>query len=295
VKQVQPKTSISDEARQKAVDAMNAKMLELLSDSFLVSPNFPRQEKGGGRFSMVEGAMNFETMLNFQKRSSNTNMVPVDSQFSSVVPFTNEDGTRQNKLQDLGLGEFPSKRKKKGSVKGSDSQEGNDVGGMDPTGVSEIVESGEKKRKKVYKNLPQSRTRGEPIRKENQGKGTSLPFDLSLYNGSQLLTAEEEYTLGMQVRFMVKCEQVHEGLSRSFKRLPSIQEWAIACGFVEEDKNFVATEADNYLRPVGSEQMFVKKDPNMFVGNGLASEIGVGRGRGRVKYLPPPTELVDFF
>jgi len=65
--------------------------------------------------------------------------------------------------------------------------------------------------------------------------------------------------------------------------------------FVEEDKNFVATEADNYLRPVGSEQMFVKKDPNMFVGNGLASEIGVGRGRGRVKYLPPPTELVDFF
>jgi RNA polymerase primary sigma factor len=32
--------------------------------------------------------------------------------------------------------------------------------------------------------------------------------------------------------------------------------------------------------------MFLVKDPNMFVGNGLASEMGVGRGRGRAKKTP---------
>lgn len=64
--------------------------------------------------------------------------------------------------------------------------------------------------------------------------------------------------------------------------------------FVEEDKLFVATEADEQLRPAGSEDMFEETDPNIFVGNGLASSVGVGRGRGRVK-KPPPMEMIDFF
>jgi RNA polymerase primary sigma factor len=40
--------------------------------------------------------------------------------------------------------------------------------------------------------------------------------------------------------------------------------------------------------------MFEETDPNIFVGNGLASSVGVGRGRGRVK-KPPPMEMIDFF
>jgi RNA polymerase sigma factor (sigma-70 family) len=64
--------------------------------------------------------------------------------------------------------------------------------------------------------------------------------------------------------------------------------------FIDNDDNFLATEADESLRPNGSETMFDEMDPNMFVGNGLASNVGVGRGRGRVK-KPPPMAMVDFF
>jgi hypothetical protein len=40
--------------------------------------------------------------------------------------------------------------------------------------------------------------------------------------------------------------------------------------------------------------MFEVKDPNLFVGNGLASELGVGRGRGRAK-KNPLERLSDFY
>lgn len=40
--------------------------------------------------------------------------------------------------------------------------------------------------------------------------------------------------------------------------------------------------------------MFLVKDPNMFIGNGLACELGVGRGRGRAKKTPP-SELKPFY
>jgi RNA polymerase sigma factor (sigma-70 family) len=63
---------------------------------------------------------------------------------------------------------------------------------------------------------------------------------------------------------------------------------------VDEDKEFFEREAYSDLRPTGCDEMFEEKDPNMFVGNGLASELGVGRGRGRAKKTPP-TELKKFF
>lgn len=56
--------------------------------------------------------------------------------------------------------------------------------------------------------------------------------------------------------------------------------------FKTEDKTFFDREAYSELRPLGCDDMFEVKDPNMFVGNGLASEMGVGRGRGRAKKNP---------
>jgi RNA polymerase primary sigma factor len=56
--------------------------------------------------------------------------------------------------------------------------------------------------------------------------------------------------------------------------------------FKDEDKGFFDREAYSELRPVGCDDMFEVKDPNLFVGNGLASEMGVGRGRGRVRKNP---------
>ena len=64
--------------------------------------------------------------------------------------------------------------------------------------------------------------------------------------------------------------------------------------FKEVDPYFVAAEADEQLRPAGSDLMFEETDPNMFVGNGLAQSAGPGSGRGRVK-RPPPTSLKDFY
>jgi hypothetical protein len=98
----------------------------------------------------------------------------------------------------------------------------------------------------------------------------------------------------MQIQLLIKCEQVHEGLAIEMMRLPSIEEWAFACGYIQEDKDYVYQEGLEQIRPAGAESMFREVDPNMFVGNGLAQDAGPGRGRGRVK-KPPPTKLKDFY
>ena len=56
--------------------------------------------------------------------------------------------------------------------------------------------------------------------------------------------------------------------------------------FTEPDSTFVQVEGDEQIRPAGSENLFQEQDPQMFVGNGLATEAGPGRGRGRVKNVP---------
>merc|ERR1719491_168584 len=60
-------------------------------------------------------------------------------------------------------------------------------------------------------------------------------MNLNRYYKTELLTAKEEYSLGMKVKFMVKCEAVHEGLSLNTGRNPTIAEWASACGFEDYD------------------------------------------------------------
>ena len=223
VEQLEPKTSISDDVRQKAVDAMrrnagnvelDAKMLELLSDSFFVSPNFPpAREKPYGRPSMVAGAMNFETMLKFQERTEALDMI--HEQFSSVLPYTNGDGEQNPKIvEDLIMGEVPSKAKKnrvKGEVKGSKMHAVYEDGAKSVKTLNENPDLSGKKQKKGYKNLPQKQNRDvkydkNKVSRKTKGSGSKAsPLDLSRYYRTELLTAEEEYTLGMQVRFMVKC------------------------------------------------------------------------------------------
>lgn len=64
--------------------------------------------------------------------------------------------------------------------------------------------------------------------------------------------------------------------------------------FTDPDPTYVPMEGDEQIRPVGSDAMFEKTDPNMFVGNGPAHAAGPGRGRGRTK-KPPPLRLKDFY
>ena len=164
-------------------------------------------------------------------------------------------------------------------------------------------------RKAVFKNLPkgkhpeqqqlpqqeQSAVDDATLRPPfSKSKGITNGMDIQQYYRTELLTSDEEYALGMKIQFMDKCEQVHEGLASAMNRLPTIVEWAAACGFTDAEPNFVPTEADEQLRPVGSDAMFDDIDPNMFVGNGLAHQTGPGSGRGRVKRVPP-LGLKDYF
>eukprot|EP00578_Thalassiosira_sp_NH16_P013974 CAMPEP_0181126038 /NCGR_PEP_ID=MMETSP1071-20121207/27393_1 /TAXON_ID=35127 /ORGANISM="Thalassiosira sp., Strain NH16" /LENGTH=755 /DNA_ID=CAMNT_0023211567 /DNA_START=89 /DNA_END=2357 /DNA_ORIENTATION=- len=164
-----------------------------------------------------------------------------------------------------------------------------------------------KPRRRVVKSLPKSRRdengNQQQGRKDgrvynNPGRGVSPDaLNLNRYYKTELLTAKEEYSLGMKVKFMVQCEAVHEGLSLQLDRIPTIAEWAAACGFDAHDaemcsENYADNDLDKQIRPTGSE--VDELDPNMFVGNGLVNDTGVGRGKGRAK-TPPPTFLDNFY
>jgi RNA polymerase sigma factor (sigma-70 family) len=129
----------------------------------------------------------------------------------------------------------------------------------------------------------------------SKSKSVTNGLDIQQYYRTELLTPDEEYALGMKIQFMDHCEQVHEGLSSALNRLPTMEEWAVACGYTDTDPNFVSTEADEQqLRPIGSDAMFDDIDPHLFIGNGLAHQTGPGSGRGRVKRVPP-LGLNDFY
>ncbi|KAL7467776.1 hypothetical protein ACHAXS_008015 [Conticribra weissflogii] len=179
-------------------------------------------------------------------------------------------------------------------------------------GASAIVK---KQRRRVVKQLPKSRrdedgnlmpgatisrlsskSKGQP-EPAYTGRGSPDSLNLNRYYKTELLTAKEEYSLGMKVKFMVKCEAVHEGLTVELGRAPTIAEWAAACGFDSYDpemssENYVETELDKQIRPAGGDSPDL--DPNMFVGNGLVNDTGVGRGKGRAR-KPPPKLLGKFF
>eukprot|EP00522_Entomoneis_paludosa_P017197 CAMPEP_0172442958 /NCGR_PEP_ID=MMETSP1065-20121228/3285_1 /TAXON_ID=265537 /ORGANISM="Amphiprora paludosa, Strain CCMP125" /LENGTH=683 /DNA_ID=CAMNT_0013193007 /DNA_START=171 /DNA_END=2222 /DNA_ORIENTATION=+ len=119
---------------------------------------------------------------------------------------------------------------------------------------------------------------------QNQHSGGTK--DIQRYYKTDLLSVPEEYLLGAQIQFMVACEQVHEGLSVHLGRLPTLGEWAAACGYTDSDAQLRLTPADEQLRPAGSHEMFQQVDPTLFVGSGQVGEAGPGRGRGRQKKIP---------
>jgi len=324
VTMVKPKQAISAAKRKQALQAMrssqnkvdnalsgvDAQVLEMLSEHFL----YPTEKmaetmeaavvksRPKGRPEYVPGAMNYETMLRFREKKEfmdileqrGRNKASRQHAESTMTPYTTTTTTNNGGGGDGNVEEKVSETSKPTSVKkglkGASSKAS--------SGISEVA-SAPKRRKRVVKSLPnpdskfrEKRLNGKKVSHSKRTKGSNL--ELHKYYRTELLDADEEYSLGMQVQFMVKCEQVHEGLATSLMRLPTIVEWAEACGFEEEDKTYIPQEGDEQIRPAGSENMFVETDPNMFVGTGLAHTAGPGRGRGRAK-KPPPTFLKDFY
>lgn len=267
---------------ESALDGVDAQMLELLSDQFL----YPEKQKGEelrkpsrphGRPDHVPGAMRFDTMLKFQEQQQLESLEdsPAES-LASTSPSDTDTSSGPKRIRSKIRGKsFPS----------SDQQELPDAS------------SASNGKKRVVKNLPSPRDpSSEKLipKRELKGRAKANNLELQKYYSTQLLTAEEEYSLGVQIQLMIKCELVHEGLAVEKMRLPTIEEWARACGYVMDDGSFVYQEGMEQIRPAGAESMFQEVDPNKFVGNGLAQDAGPGRGRGREK-KPPPTKLRDVF
>lgn len=224
---VQPKSTSSRKKREEVMKAMNkgkvedaldgvdAQMLELLSDQFL----YPSKEsvetpttRPRGRPEFVPGAMKYETMMKYREDAA------AKQQISAQMKEAIQETPSIEKAS----------RKKSGSVKGSSASSEK----KGPTDSSSIQAS-TKKRKRVVKNLPEPRDPTKQARDgRNMSKGRSKVNNLELqkYYRTELLTADEEYSLGVKIQLMVKCEQVHEGLALEHMRLPTIEEWATACG-----------------------------------------------------------------
>jgi Sigma-70 region 2 len=284
-----PKSSGNTKRRNEAVKAMkrtkvetalqgvDAQMLQLLSNQFLYPENQlseqTRASRPRGRPDFVPGAMKFETMLKFQQQFGAIG--------ASKDPRADTVEISQNKISE-------ESAKKQGRVRGTL---------LAADELESLPETIPMQRKRVVKNLPKPRdprSESPAPKRELKGRAKANNLELQKYYSTELLTTEEEYSLGMQIQLLVKCEQVHEGLAVEMMRLPTIEEWAHACGYVQEDNDSSYQEGLEQIRPAGAELMFEEVDPNMFVGNGLAQDAGPGRGRGRVK-KPPPTKLKDFF
>jgi hypothetical protein len=255
IKQVKPRT-VSEKDRQRAIDAMaqqqaneaaviDARMLEMLSDNFLY-PSLNRKTNSGprGRPEMVPGAMSYETMLNYRKRAEAAKQGKISIQ-SYIGDGNNND--QQSSFRGRGVAMTPKRGRgrpkkvesevppRKKVVKGSRKTED------DSKSPKSEEEGPVKKRKRVVKNLPAPRSRNKNGEEEEPppmtfgstkkgGRKQSVAADLQRYYRTELLTAKEEYLLGTKVQYMVKCENVHEGLAIRLERLPTILEWAHACG-----------------------------------------------------------------
>lgn len=306
LQRVQPRTTIPSEVRSEAVQAMSKAniasalsgvsthqhVLEVISSSdhqispFVYSPTHRERKRPKGRPEFVPGAMNFETSQKFREQQEVMQLMNERDRISDPEIDAIKAVVEAKKME---------KNKQTKGVRGV-SSEWNDHENDDWSllGRDPAIEMAAK-RKRVVKSLPKPRVDREPDLESLSKKNRNMNgMDLQKYYKTDLLTADEEYSLGMKIQFMIRCEEVHEGLAIRLMRLPTIVEWAEACGFTDPDPDFIATEADELLRPVGSDSMFEETDPNMFVGNGLAVEAGPGRGRGRAK-KPPPCKLKDFF
>jgi RNA polymerase sigma factor (sigma-70 family) len=312
VQQLEPRTNTSDERRKRAVAAMDRKnvesvvagldanLLSMLTDQFLYNPDqasaFKARKRPNNRPESVPAAMRFETMVRYRERKNaikrfqqhHTNPISA-KELAVIAPYVDK-------------GSGSSEKAEKINSSSTFSSSSADVVTIEKTLPSAISKAAKNSVSRVFRNL-QKESNYDPVLeallaedkgRRRRGTRNQNKMDLHKYYQTGLLTAAEEYATGMKVQFMGRCEEVHEGLAAKLDRLPTIEEWAAACGFVEPHDLFVATEADEQLRPVGSATMFDDIDPTMFVGNGLAQDSGPGRGRGRVKKAPA-VSLKNFY
>ena len=127
---------------------------------------------------------------------------------------------------------------------------------------------------------------------------------LQKYYNADLLTRDEEKIFGSRVQYLMKCEEVHEGLLLNLGRMPTFKEWSVACGYTnacrsDDDRFSVPAEEEEKklkaLRPVSETSPLETADMDdtkeydksmpIFVGS-VTAGTGVGRGKGRVKKVP---------
>lgn len=258
VHQVKPR-SVSVKDRERAVEAMaqqqaheaavvNGHVLEMLSDSFLYPSSRNTYSRPRGRPEMVPGAMTYETMLNYRERAKALKDGKISlsaytsSEFTKAVDEPYIEPYRA--AESVEPSQIPTKRGRGRPKKNDDNTVVKGSRKITATAESKpgpkLSAGPSKTRKRVVKNLPTPRSREEEIPEakvdesvtfiSSKRKKTTVAADLQKYYRTDLLTAKEEYSLGTQVQFMVKCESVHEGLALRLERLPSMVEWARACG-----------------------------------------------------------------
>lgn len=296
--------------------------LDLFTNAQDESKNGPKQistrnrtaARPKGRPASVPGAMSRNTLLNMNeyeasKASDSYTLPPTAINMAPNIPTKRGRGRpRKNQNSFASMDEITSVAATSSST---DVQEelNNETTSANYNDVKNDTNSDNLQRNsRVKLNLPKARKMTDSEKEgettgmmQTIGKGRKAddPPNLQRYFHTQLLTQDEEYTLGMKIQFLMKCEQVHEGLYETLGRLPTIVEWANACGFKENDSkrsdpNYQETELEMSLRPVKSEAWGEETDPTMFVGNGLANDSGPGRGRGRAKKRPV-LYLKDFY
>ena len=196
-----------------ALEGVDAQVLEMLSDQFLFPSNngSPKRKPPRGRPESVAGAMKYETIL---KLRENNERAELSGRSPSKLKLRDSSGqlasTRKSKVRGkrlcLNKEELPE---------------------------SKAPESTTGKRKRVVKNLPKRKDESQVAqarKRAGRGRAKLNNLELQKYYQTELLSAEEEYDLGIQIQLMTKCEQVHEGLALKFMRLPTVEEWATACG-----------------------------------------------------------------
>ena len=316
---------------ENALVGIDAETLGKLSSQFLAYPsnrlasknhntNIDHQIRKKGRPESVMGAMTQQTLARYlehqnamklvQSKNGGLPVSPTDLEIMVIAPYMTVPAPSTAPPSTNKMLRETTESKPRPKVKGIKSTTPSVPTGELPTAYTsnhpEKISPRSGGRKGVFKNLPKAKPvpPSQSLEDDGDTPGSSSSaaksksiingIDIKQYYRTELLTPDEEYALGMKVQFMDKCEQVHEGLASALHRLPTIVEWAAACGFTDVDPNFVPTEADEQLRPVGSDAMFDDIDPNLFVGNGLAHQTGPGSGRGRPKRVPP-LGLKDYY
>eukprot|EP00537_Pseudo-nitzschia_pungens_P018399 CAMPEP_0172402838 /NCGR_PEP_ID=MMETSP1061-20121228/56299_1 /TAXON_ID=37318 /ORGANISM="Pseudo-nitzschia pungens, Strain cf. pungens" /LENGTH=802 /DNA_ID=CAMNT_0013136979 /DNA_START=337 /DNA_END=2745 /DNA_ORIENTATION=+ len=302
-----------------------------------------KQPKPYGRPELVPGAMTWASMKKYQQKRDllnhmveNTNeprtATLLKQRLESRLHVSSKEVSRRAQSRENRGTEVKSTRKRK--TKKEDELPEATSGDAPKAAVTKKKAS--RKKRVVKKNLPKGRkpkekssgaggihadsdayfeneskdfirSRARPGRKRQPGAnnaGGENNLELRKYYATELLTPEQEFIIGEKIQLMIQCEQVHEGLCIKEMRLPTIAEWAYACGYTEGQEqeqgdgidskpksNHVVNElVEKQIRPAGYGKLFKKTDPKMFVGNGLAQNVGVGRGRGRAK-KPPPSKI----